>query len=298
MPSAAREGPGAPCPETDSGPVRARTLCYSGGVTPGDGPFDRMLRRRRMDRAAARGGPYFLLQLMADDLIERLELVQRRFGDALVLGSDDLGRRLRDRGLEVTCSEADEDRLPFPAASFDLILSAARLDTVNDLPGALIQIRRALRPDGLFLAAFLGAGSLPRLRQAMRAAEEAEGRPAAPRIHPQIDVRAAGDLLTRAGFALPVADTETVSIRYPAFAPLVADIRALGAANLLLARDRRPFGRTGLAAAAADFAAGADAPERFEIVTLTGWAPGPDQPRAAPRGSGSVSLADALKSRD
>ena len=267
-------------------------------MTPGDGPFDRKLRRLRLARADARGGPYFLLQLMADDLIERLELVQRRFADALVLGGGDLAVRLRERGLRVTCSDADEDRLPFPAASFDLILSAGRLDTVNDLPGALIQIRRTLRPDGLFLAAFLGAGSLPRLRQAMRAAEAAEGRPAAPRIHPQIDVRAAGDLLTRAGFALPVADTEIVSIRYPAFAALVADIRALGATNMLLARDRRPFGRTGLAAAAADFAAGDGAPERFEIVYLTGWAPAPDQPKAAPRGSGSVSLADALKPRD
>jgi NADH dehydrogenase [ubiquinone] 1 alpha subcomplex assembly factor 5 len=243
------------------------------------------------------GGANFLLRLMADELVERLELVRRRFADALVLGSDDLARRLRERGLRVTCSDADEDRLPFPPASFDLVLSAGALDTVNDLPGALILIRRALRPDGLFLAAFAGAGSLPRLRRAMRAAEDAEGRPAAPRIHPQIDVRAAGDLLTRAGFALPVADTERLSIRYPALADLVADIRALGGANMLLARDRRPFGRTGAAAAAADFAAEGDAPERFEIVYLTGWAPGPDQPKPAARGSGAVSLADALKPR-
>lgn len=298
MPARPRESRAAPCPETDSGPVRRRTLCYSGGVTPGDGPFDRMLRRRRRDRATARGGPSFLLRLMADDLLERLDLVQRPFADALVLGGEDPAARLRERGLSVTCSGADEDRLPFPPESFDLVLSAGMLDTVNDLPGALVQIRRALRPDGLFLAAFVGAGSLPRLRRAMRAAEEAEGRPAAPRIHPQIDVRAAGDLLTRAGFALPVADTLKLSIRYPAFAALVADIRALGAANLLLARDRRPFGRTGLAAAAADFEEEGGTVERFEIVSLTGWAPGPDQPKAAPRGSGSVSLADALKPRD
>jgi NADH dehydrogenase [ubiquinone] 1 alpha subcomplex assembly factor 5 len=261
-----------------------------------DGPFDRKLRRLR--RGRARAGAGFLLRLMADELVERLELVQRRFADALVLGGDYLAVRLRERGLGVTCSDADEDRLPFPPAAFDLVLSAGGLDTVNDLPGALIQIRRALRPDGLFLAAFAGAGSLPRLRRAIRAAEDAEGRPAAPRIHPQIDVRAAGDLLTRAGFALPVADIERVGIRYPALADLVADIRALGAANALLARDRRPFGRIGRAAAAADFEEAGGTVEQFEIVYLTGWAPAPDQPKAAPRGSGAVSLADALKPRD
>jgi NADH dehydrogenase [ubiquinone] 1 alpha subcomplex assembly factor 5 len=195
----------------------------------------------------------------------------------------------------VTISDADEDRLPFGARSFDLVVSAGSLDTVNDLPGALIQIRRALRPDGLFLGAFLGAGSAPLLRRAMRAAEEAEGLPASPRLHPQIDVRAAGDLLTRAGFALPVADREAVSVRYSAFPTLVADLRAIGATNILAARDRRPFGRRGLAAARADFEEEGGTVERFEIVHMMGWAPGPDQPRAAPRGSGSVSLAEALK---
>jgi len=108
-------------------------------------------------------------------------------------------------------------------------------------------------------------------------------------------VRAAGDLLTRAGFALPVADCETLSVRYSAFRTLIADLRAMGATNLLAARDRRPFGRVGLAAATADFEEDGGTVERFEIVHLAGWAPGPDQPRPAARGSGSVSLADALK---
>jgi SAM-dependent methyltransferase len=263
-----------------------------------DGPFDRGLRRLRRDRAARSGADY-LFRHMADELVARLDLVTRPFADALDLGCAGfhLSERLRQRGLRVTGSDGDEDRLPFAPASFDLIVSAGALDTVNDLPGALIQIRRALRPDGLFLAAFLGAGSLPRLRRALRAAEEAEGRPAAPRIHPQIDVRAAGDLLTRAGFALPVADAERLNLRYPAFATLIADLREAAATNILSARDRRPFGRIGLAAATADFEEEGGTVERFEIVHLSGWAPAPGQPKAAPRGSGSVSLADTLRPR-
>jgi len=265
-----------------------------------EGPFDRALRRLRRGRAAALGGGAdFLIRHMADDLVERLDLVTRLFADALVLGPDEgyLVQEMRARGLAVTASDADEDHLPFAPASFDLILSAGALDTVNDLPGALIQIRRALRPDGLFLAAFFGAGSLPRLRSAMRAAEEAEGASASPRLHPQIDVRAAGDLLTRAGFALPVADCEKLTIRFSSFARLVADLRGIGATNILLTRDRRPFGRTGLAAATAAFEEEGGTVERFQIIHVSGWAPGPNQPKAAPRGSGSASLADALKPR-
>jgi len=262
-----------------------------------DGPFDRALRRLRRARATASGAADdYLLRHMADELLERLDLVTRTFADALVLGpGGDLADRLRGRGLQVTASEADEDRLPFAEPRFDLIVSAGSLDTVNDLPGALIQIRRALRPDGLFLAAFIGAGSLPRLRRAMRGAEDSECRPPSPRIHPQIDVRAAGDLLTRAGFALPVADCESLTVRFSAFRTLVADLRAMGATNILAARDKHPFGRIGLAAAIANFEDQGGTPERFEIVHMSGWAPGPDQPRAAARGSGSVSLADALK---
>jgi NADH dehydrogenase [ubiquinone] 1 alpha subcomplex assembly factor 5 len=265
--------------------------------SPSDGPFDRALRRRRRERAAAsHGAADYLLRHMEDELVERLDLVTRSFSESLVLGPDaGLAERLAARGLHVTISAADEDRLPFSEPRFDLIASAGSLDTVNDLPGALIQIRRALRPDGLFLAAFVGAGSLKRLRQAMRAAEAAEARPPAPRIHPQIDVRAAGDLLTRAGFALPVADCARLDVRYSSFARAVADLRAMGATNLLAARDRRPFGRIGLAAAIADFEDEGGTVETFEIVHLLGWAPGPDQPRPAARGSGSVSLADALK---
>ncbi len=283
-----------------------------------DLPFDRALRRLRRDRAARLSGDSrFLFRRAADELLERLDLVARPFAAALDLGCGDgyLTRTLRGRGLAVTSvdagrrfaaatggSQEDEDRLPFAEGSFDLVVSVGALDSVNDLPGALIQVRRALRPDGLFLAAFAGAGSLPRLRAALRAAEEAEGLPAGPRLHPQIDVRAAGNLLVRAGFALPVADDEAVDVRYSGFAALVADLRGMAATNLLVERPRWPFGRAGSAAAAAAFAATAGSDgrttERFHILHLSGWAPSPDQPVPARRGSGTASLADALKPKN
>src|SRR5688572_30075681 len=279
-----------------------------------DAPFDRRLRRLRRDRASARfAGADYLHRLVADELIERLDCVKRDFRRALDLGCADgyLAGRLRERGLEVTACDsggafaraaggvqADEDRLPFADGAFDLIVSAGALDGVNDLPGALLLIRRALRPDGLFLGAFAGAGSLPRLKRAMLAADAVAGG-AAPRIHPQIDVRTAGDLLARAGFALPVADGHGLDVRFPSLFSLVADLRAMAATNVLAARSRRPLARPALAAAAAEFAARADADgktaERFEIVHMLGWAPGPGQPKPAARGSGAASLAAALR---
>lgn len=282
---------------------------------PQDKPFDRPLRRLRRDRAAASdGGAFYLHHRAADELIDRLDLVKRRFATALDLGCGDLylTDRLRQRGLRVIpadCGSAfarwaegiqcDEDRLPFADGSFDLVVSVGTLDSVNDLPGALTLIRRVLRPDGLFLSAFAGAGSLPRLRGAARAAEEAQGEAASPRVHPQIDVRAAGDLLSRAGFALPVVDCDTVAVRFPTLFRLVSDLRAMGGTNLLSSRARRPFDRLGLAVAAADFASHADADgktaERFEILHLSGWAPSPDQPKPARRGSATTSLAEALR---
>lgn len=278
-------------------------------------PFDRPLRRLRRDRAA-RGGAADnpLLRRIAEDLLERLDLVTRRFDRALDLGCGPglLAGGLRARGMEVSACDAgavfaagargeqcDEDRLPFTPGSFDLIVSAGTLDSVNDLPGALIQARRLLRPDGLFLAAFAGAGSLPVLRRAIAAADEAEQRGASPRLHPQIDLRAAGDLLARAGFALPVADDEPLTVRYSGLPQLVADLRSLAWTNLLSTRSRQPLGRQGYAAAYAQFAAAADpdgrVAERFRIIHLSGWAPSPDQPQPARRGSATASLADALR---
>jgi SAM-dependent methyltransferase len=276
-----------------------------------DAPFDRRLRRLRRDRAAKRFHEAdYLHRLIADELVERLALVTRDFRRALDLGCAGgyLTRRLRERGLEVVACDpgaafasrahgiqADEDRLPFADGAFDLIVSAGALDSVNDLPGALLLIRRALRPDGLFLGAFAGAGSLARLKRAMLAADAVAGG-AAPRVHPQIDVRAAGDLLVRAGFALPVVDSQPVDVRFSALLDLVGDLRAMGATNILAARSRKALGRHALAAAIADFEEGEGrTTERFEIVHLLGWAPSPDQPRPARRGSGAVSLAEALR---
>jgi SAM-dependent methyltransferase len=278
-----------------------------------DTPFDRRLRRIRRDRAAGRfAGADYLHRLAGEELLYRLDCVTRPFARVLDLGCADgfLSRELQGRGLEVTRADAgsifarsgdgvqcDEDRLPFADGSFDLLVSVGVLDTVNDLPGALTLIRRALRPDGLFLAAFVGAGSLPRLRGAMLAADEAEGGASA-RVHPQIDVRAAGDLLGRAGFALPVADVEPIDIRYSGLMSLVTDLRAMGGTNILASR-ARPLGRFGLAAAMAEFGSGAEPDgktvERFNIVHLSGWAPSPDQPKAARRGSATASLAAALR---
>jgi SAM-dependent methyltransferase len=281
-----------------------------------DTPFDRRLRRLRRDRAAARlAEADYLHRLVADELLDRLDFVKRDFRRALDLGCADghFGRRLAQRGMMVVGADAgaafaraaagvqcDEDRLPFADAAFDLVVWIGALDGVNDVPGALLLARRALKPDGLFLAAFAGAGSLPRLRSAMLAADAAEGA-AAPRIHPQIDVRAAGDLLARAGFALPVVDCHSLDVRFRGLPALVRDLRAMAATNLLASRSRVPIGRLGYAAACADFESRADADgktaERFEIVHMLGWAPAPDQPKPARRGSATMSLADALKPR-
>lgn len=242
---------------------------------------------------------------MIDGLADRLGAVRRGFADALDLGCFDgtfpppSGVRMArvDAGFRFARAaggvQADEDRPPFADASFDLILSAGVLDGVNDLPGALLLARRMLRPDGLFLGALIGASSLPTLRAAFRAAE---GERPAPHLHPQIDVRAAGDLLVRAGFALPVADSETIMVRYPDLSRLIADLRGMAAANLLLGRrilDRATFARL-----TAAFQALADPDgritEQFTILFLTGWSPSPDQPQPARRGSATTSLAAAL----
>lgn len=276
-------------------------------ASPPPAIFDRALRRRRRDRAAP-GWPAhdFLRAQMLELIDDRLAAVKREFRDVLDLGCFDGGwtpppgarvARLDPafRFAQVAGGvQGEEERLPFADGSFDLVVSAGVLDQVEDVPGALILARRALRPDGLFLGAFLGAGSLPALRAALRTAEGE--RPAA-RLHPQVDVRAAGDLLVRAGFALPVADTETLTVRYPHLFRLAEDLRGMAAGNLLASR--APLSRTTLARAADAFAAGADpdgrVSERFAIVTLTGWSPAPDQPQPARRGSGTASLAAALK---
>jgi SAM-dependent methyltransferase len=268
--------------------------------------FDRDLRRRRRDRAAPGYRAHdFLRAAMLDGIEERLQSVTRSFSDVLDLGCFDgsfaapPGARVArcDAGFAFARAaggvQADEDRLPFADASFDLVVSAGVLDQVNDLPGALALARRALRPDGLFLGAFVAAGTLARLRQALR---QAEPEPPAARLHPQVEVRAGGDLLVRAGFALPVADVETLDVGYPHLGRLLDDLRGMAQTNVL--RARAPMTPATLARTAAAFADQADGAgrvrERFEIVFLTGWAPAPSQPLPARRGSGKTSLAAAL----
>lgn len=268
--------------------------------------FDRVLRRKRRDRAA-RQYESFVRDHMLEGIHERLSGVKRQFRDVLDLGSFAGG--LEVPGANITRLDAgaafaqaaggiqaEEDLPRFADASFDLVVSAGVLDSVNDVPGALALARRALRPDGLFLGAFLGAGTLATLRAAFLAAEA--DRPAA-RFHPQIDVRAAGDLLARAGFALPVSDVETLTVRYGSIFSLFRDLRGMAATNLM--PGAAPLSRATLAGAAAAFAERADPDgrtlERFEIVYLTGWAPDASQPQPARRGSATASLADALKAK-
>jgi len=269
--------------------------------------FDRALRRQRRDRAAPAFAAHdFLRAVMLEGIADRLAAVRREFQDVLDLGCFDgafappPGARVArlDAGFAFAQAaggvQADEDRPPFGDGSFDLIVSAGVLDSVNDLPGALTLARRMLRPDGLFLAAFVGGESLATLRSLLLTAE-AE-RPAA-RAHPRIDVRSAGDLLVRAGFALPVADLETLEVRYRDLGRLFADLRGMGATSLL--GERPPLARAALARAVAAVGARADSDgrfaERFDLVFLTGWSPAPSQPQPARRGSGTASLADALR---
>ncbi len=248
----------------------------------------------------------FLREAMVEGVTDRLNTVSRQFTDILDLGCFDRTFPPPPGAKVARCDpgflfargplgvQADEDRLPFGDASFDLVVSAGVLDQVNDLPGSLALVRRVLRPDGLFLGAFVGGSSLSLLKTALRDARPE--RPAA-RVHPMIDLRSAGDLLMRAGLTLPVADLETLTVRYAGADRLLSDLRGMGAANLLVGRT--PMSRLELERVKDAFAAMADpdgrTPERFDLIFVTAWSPSPDQPRPAARGSGRASLADALQ---
>lgn len=255
--------------------------------------FDRAARTLRRDRLA-RGAASPLEQGIADELLERLDAVKRTFATALVIntGSGLLAHALRQRGMAVIETDhgavyaarasgafCDEDRLAVASDSFDLVVMPTGLDTVDDVPGALIAARRVLSIGGLFLGCLAGAPSLHTLRDALRAADAGEDHGVA-RLHPQIDVRAAGDLLVRAGFALPVADAETLRLSYKSFDRLIADIRSCGLTNVLA--QRRGVSRRWRDAAAAAFNRSASdngtIVETATLLVLTGWAP---EPRAA-----------------
>ncbi len=265
--------------------------------------FDRRLLRARRARAAALGPCQFLLQRAGEDLSERLASIVRRFDCAVDLGTPGEGLArvlinsskvavviranesavsLRGLGLqerrEPLAIVADEEALPFRAGTIDLLVSALSLQFVNDLPGTLAQIRRALKPDGLLLAALVGGDTLTELRQSFAAAEAEIEDGVSPRVIPFVDVRQAGALLQRAGFAMPVADIDRLVVRYSSPLALMHDLRRMGASNPLRERSRRPLRRATLQRMMEIYAeqfADRDGriPATFEIVWLAGWRP-------------------------
>jgi len=279
--------------------------------------FDRAQLRARQRRARARGAATFLLDHVAAELSERLAAVLRTFSVAVDLGTptDAVRRALAASGKidtliaaepaaavlddEFLRVAADEETLPFADGSLDLVVSALALHWVNDLPGALIQIRRALKPDGLLLAAMLGGDTLIELREAFAAAEsEIEGG-LSPRVAPFADLREIGALVQRAGFALPVVDSDRLTVRYDSAFALMRDLRAMGATNVLTERRRAPLKRATLLRMAEIYAerfADDDGRVRatFEIAWLSGWSPHESQQKPLKPGSASKRLADAL----
>lgn len=234
----------------------------------------RRLAARRRARAMQQhaGAARYLLDDMVEDVQERLAFLRHEPGRALIIGdwTGQLGAALRARGVAVEEAEPADgftDELPFPGKDYDLIASLGVLDTVNDLPGALIHIRNALAPGGLALASFVAAGSLPALRAAML---ESDGERPAPRLHPAVDVRAGGQLLQRAGWARPVVDNRHLDVRFSSLNSLVTDLRAQALGNCL-ANPGPSLGKSAYARAVQAFGAGTV--ERFEILTLSGWRP-------------------------
>lgn len=286
--------------------------------------FDRALIRRRRRRADALGAATFLLDRAAADLGDRLAAVLRRFEIAVDLGTP--GTAVREvlarlgsvgtivsvcpagvgpetAGADPNVVVADEEALPFRDGSLDLVVSALALQFVNDLPGTLIQIRRALKPDGLFVAALIGGETLTELRQSFAAAEsEIEGG-ASPRVAPFADVRELGALLQRAGFALPVTDVDRICVRYDSAFALMHDLRRMAATNALVERRRAPLRRATLIRMAEIYSQRFADPDgrlraTFDIVWLSGWAPHPSQQQPLRPGSAKARLADAPGTRE
>jgi SAM-dependent methyltransferase len=274
--------------------------------------FDRPLVRRRLARALKHGYADFLLVRAVEDLEERLSTVLRPFSLALDVGTPTplAAQALLRSGRAETVIRlspvaepgsilGDEERLPFSGERFDLAVSLLALQGVNDLPGALIQIRRALKPDGLFVGALLGGATLTELRQALTQAEaEIEGG-ASPRVAPFADLREIGGLLQRAGFALPVTDADMVRVRYANAFALMRDLRRMGLTNALHDRRKAPLRRATLMRAAEIYAGrfgdlDGRIPATFEIVWVSGWTPHESQQKPLRPGSAKVRLADAL----
>jgi SAM-dependent methyltransferase len=291
-------------------------------VNPSPVIIDRDLLRARRRRALALGPSGFLLDRVAEDLAERLAGVLRVFPCGLDLGTptDALRRALvgggkvgaiiaanalvrADGSRSGLAIAADEEALPFRDASLDLVVSGLALQFVNDLPGTLVQIRRALRPDGLFVAALLGGDTLTELRQAFAAAEAEMEDGISPRVLPFADLRELGSLLQRAGFTLPVTDVDRLTVRYASPLALMHDLRRMGATNPLIDRSRRPLRRATLARMLQIYAERFTDPDQriratFEIVFLLGWAPHESQQQPLAPGSARTRLADALGTKE
>ena len=274
--------------------------------------FDRIAVRRHRDRAAASVGQVAdVLGEVADRLLDRLDDMKRNFSVALDVGGRGVvAPLLTARGMRVVSCDlspamaalqrwgvaADEEFLPFAPASFDLVVANLSLHWINDLPGALIQLRRALKPDGLFLASIPALGTLAELRTSLTEAEAALTGGAAPRVSPFPDLPDCAALLQRAGFALPVADLDEIGLMYADPFALLRDLRAAGETNAVRLRDRRippralfPMALAGLPSDNGRVRA------TLRLAMLTAWAPAPSQPKPVARGSATISLADALK---
>jgi hypothetical protein len=256
--------------------------------------FDMNLRALRRDRAARIGPELFLYERTFEDCLDRIALVQRRFDRALLIGCPDPAwpARLSDVGavdvldpgplfaIAAGGKEVIEDEWLTPQPLYDLVLAVGTLDTVNDLPLALRSIRSAMRPNSLLIGAMSGGDTLPRLRAAMRAADELAGA-ASPHVHPRIEASFVAPLLGAAGFARPVVDVDRVPVAYSSFARLLSDLRAMGATNILSARSQRALTRGAAFAAARAFSGAADGSrttETFEILHFAAWTAGEGMP--------------------
>jgi SAM-dependent methyltransferase len=267
--------------------------------------FDRGLLRMRQRRALKLGPAEFLLDRVVEDIEERLAAVMRDFSSVADIWTpgDGLQKPLRDRFKSLThvdLSASPQEVLPLAPESLDLAVSALAFQFVNDLPGVLSQIRRALKPDGLLLAAMIGGDTLTELRQSFAAAEaECEGG-VSPRVAPLADLRDVGSLLQRAGFALPVTDVDRVVVRYDNAFALMQDLRRMGATNILIERRRTPTRRATLLRMAQIYGERFADPDgriraTFDVIWLSGWAPHESQQKPLQPGSAKVSLAEAVK---
>ncbi|WP_316161186.1 methyltransferase domain-containing protein [Bradyrhizobium sp. SZCCHNRI20481] len=266
--------------------------------------FDRSLLALRQRRAAA-APETFLLERVAEDVADRLAAVNRSFTEAADVWTPGTGLKPYLSGriaqlVHIAAAATADERLPLAPQSLDLALSALAFQFVNDLPGLLVQVRRALRPDGLLLAAMIGGDTLTELRQSFAAAEaECEGG-VSPRVAPFADLRDVGGLLQRAGFALPVTDVDRVVVRYASALGLMQDLRRMGATNSLVERRRTPTRRATLLRMAEIYAERFADPDgriraTFDIIWLSGWAPHESQQKPLKPGSATASLEAAVK---